>query len=60
MIAADDALDVPPSASDAQWRNIALPLKWARDLPDFFERLISGEMALHRKGRADEKEPIQR
>src|SRR5690606_24363592 len=30
------------------------------DLPDFFDPLISGKMALHRKGRADEKEPLQR
>ena len=30
MSAADDALDVPPSTSDAQWRNIALTMKWAR------------------------------
>ena len=30
------------------------------DLPDFFGRLISGKMALQPKGRADEKEPIQR
>ena len=28
------------------------------DLPDFFGPIISGMMALHEKGRADEKEPI--
>lgn len=30
------------------------------DLPGFFDRLISGKMALRREGRADEKEPIHR
>ena len=30
------------------------------DPPDFFDQLISGEMALHRERRADEKEPIHR
>lgn len=30
------------------------------DLPDFFEPLISGKMALQPKGRADEKEPFHR
>jgi hypothetical protein len=33
-------------------------LEGPADLPDFFDQLISGKMALRREGRADEKEPI--
>jgi hypothetical protein len=32
----------------------------ANDLPDLFDHLISGKMALRREGRADEKESIHR
>ena len=49
---------------DSIWRML-LPeaFQWGGyqiDLPDFFEPIISGKMALQEKGRADEKESIHR
>jgi len=59
---AESGLAVPEICRDLGIRSATFYKRRAKyggiDLPDFFEPIISGEMALREKGRADEKEPL--